>query len=30
MSMVTPLGRTMQQNWEAVLNDKCAFEYLPD
>ena len=30
MSMITPLGRTMQQNWEAILNDQCAFEYLPD
>ena len=28
--MITPLGRTMNQNWEAVLNQECAFEYLPD
>ena len=30
MSMITPLGRTMQENWQAILDDKCAFTYLPD
>lgn len=28
--MITPLGRTYNQNWQAVLDSKCAFTHLPD
>jgi 3-oxoacyl-(acyl-carrier-protein) synthase len=30
MSMITPLGRTMKENWKAILDGKCAFTFLPD
>ena len=30
MSMITPLGRTVQQNWDNVLASKSAIRYLHD
>jgi len=30
MSLITPIGRTVQQNWESVLLGKSAIRYLPD
>ena len=30
MSMITPLGRTVQQNWESILASKSAIRYLSD
>jgi len=30
MSMITPLGRTVQQNWESLLASKSAIRYLSD
>jgi len=28
--MITPLGRTMGENWQSILDEKCAFTLLPD
>ena len=30
MSLITPLGRTVEQNWNAILNSECAFDLLAD
>jgi 3-oxoacyl-(acyl-carrier-protein) synthase len=30
MSMITPLGRTVQQNWENLLASKSAIRFLND
>lgn len=30
LSMITPIGRTLNENWVSVLNSKCAFALLPD
>jgi hypothetical protein len=28
--MITPLGRTLTENWKNLLDSKCAFALLPD
>jgi 3-oxoacyl-(acyl-carrier-protein) synthase len=30
MSVITPLGRTVQQNWDSILQGKSAIKLLPD
>jgi 3-oxoacyl-[acyl-carrier-protein] synthase II len=30
MSLITPLGRTVEQNWQSVLQGKSAMTLLPD
>jgi 3-oxoacyl-(acyl-carrier-protein) synthase len=30
LSLITPLGRTVGENWQSVLDSKCAFTLLPD